>query len=129
MIPCQNSLARKKYEWVEQPQMSIRRNGDAKPGLFTMTVTWRLPRTPENMMNTVQPAIYEMFMSELGIIAGERIRARLMGLGIPYADVSYDYIDGTESLGDEMFRMSVTVSQKDMNECGCSYGFVSVLWA
>ena len=115
MIPSQDSLERKKYEWVDQPEMNIRRSDRSKPGLFTISVTWRVPRTPEDMMNTVQPAIYEMFMSELGIVAGERIRSRLMSFGIPYADVSYDYLDGTESLSDEMFKMSVTVSQENMN--------------
>jgi hypothetical protein len=67
-------------------------------------------------MNTVQPAIYEMFMSKLGIIAGERIRTSLRDLGVPYADVSYDYIGATESLTDEMFCISVTVSQDNMNQ-------------
>ena len=116
MIPSQKSLARKKYEWVDCPEMNVRRLDGAKPELFTMTVTWRVPRTPEELMNTVQPAIYEMFMSELGIIAGDRIRTVLMNSGVPYADVSYDYRDGTESLGDEMFKMSVTVSQENMNK-------------
>ena len=115
MIPSQISLERKKYEWVEQAEMRVRRHESSKPGLFTITLTWRVPRTPEDMMNTVQPAIYEMFMSELGIIAGDRIRTSLRNNGIPYADVSYDYLNATESLGDEMFRMSVTVSQDNMN--------------
>ena len=116
MIPSQKSLERKKYEWVDSPQMTVKRLDGAKPGLFTMVLTWRVPRTPEKLMNTVQPAIYEMFMSELGIVAGDRIRAGLMKSGVPYADVSYDYLDGTESLGDEMFKMSVTVSQENMNK-------------
>ena len=116
MIPSQKSKERKKYEWVDSPEMIVRRLEGAKPGLFTIAVTWRVPRTPEELMNTVQPAIYEMFMSELGIIAGDRIRTSLMESGVPYADVSYDYLDGTESLGDEMFKMSVTVSQEDMNK-------------
>ena len=115
MIPSQKSLDRKEYVWVDQSEMQVRRLENSKPGLFTITLTWGLPRTPENLMNTVQPAIYEMFMSELGIIAGDRIRKSLRSNGIPYADVSYDYLDGTESLGDEMFRMSVTVSQDNMN--------------
>ncbi len=115
MIPSQKSLERKEYEWVDQADVCIRRSEEARPGLFTLSVTWRVPRTPKEQMNTVQPAIYEMFMRELGIIAGERIRARFRSLGIPYADVTYDYEGATESLTDEKFRMSVTVSQDDMN--------------
>ena len=115
MIPPQKSLTRKEYEWVDQAETRIRKSEKARPELFTFSVTWRVPRTPKKLMNTVQPAIYEMFMRELGIIAGERVRARLKSLNIPYAEVSYDYIGATESLGDEMFRMSVTVSQKNMD--------------
>ena len=116
MIPPQKSLPRKEYEWVDQAEPIISKSEGARQGLFTVSATWRVPRTPRKLMNTVQPAIYEMFMRELGIIAGERIKARFRSLGIPYADVSYDYIGATESLGDEMFRMSVTVSQDHMTQ-------------
>ena len=115
MIPAQKSLARKEYEWVDQPEISIRRAEEARAGLFTLSATWRVPRTPRELMNTVQPAVFEMFMRELGIIAGERIRARLKSLDVPYADVTYNYDGATESLSDEKFRMSVTVSQENMN--------------
>ena len=116
MIPSQKSLPRKEYEWVECEEMRVNKLAHSKQGLFTLTAQWRLQRTPLKFMNTVQPAISERFMTELGIIASERIKLSLQAQGIPYADMSFRYMNGTESLSDELFRMSVTVSEDDMTK-------------
>lgn len=77
--------------------------------LANVTATWISPRTPKEYMNTVQPAIFEMFVSELGIIAQERLKQRLCHEGVPVADISYRHINTVKSLGDESFTVSVTV--------------------
>ena len=119
MVPSAESLERKAYVWTEQDSVDVGKVEDPVRDLVTVSAVWRLQRTPRELMNTVQPAIYERFMTELGIVAESRIRKRLKTLGVPYADVSYDFIGGVESLTDEGFRMTVSVAPRDL-EVGIS---------
>ena len=116
MIPAQKSFPREEYKWEEHDKLVVSRLDCPRSGLFTLIVQWKMQRTPLKYMNTVQPAIFEMFMTELGIIASDRVRTSLKSQGIPCADLSYDYLNGTRSFSDEIFRMSVTVSEEDMTK-------------
>lgn len=114
MVPSSKSLPRKGYVWEEQDSLCLRQSVSSNPDLATVSAVWKLQRTPREYMNTVQPAVYEMFMTELGIVAQNRIREGLEKAGIPCAEVSYDYRNGVESLGDESFRVTLTVSPDDI---------------
>lgn len=118
MVPSKESFTRKEYEWVEQDTLQIRSVEDRRD-LVTVSARWRLQRTPRELMNTVQPVIYERFMTELGIVARARMQKSLESAGIPYADISYDFISGMESLGDESFGMTVSVAPQHV-EAGVS---------
>ena len=119
MLPASGSFPRGEYVWTEQDTMCVRRMEGVPCGLSTVSAVWRLQRTPREFMNTVQPTIYEKYMMELGIVAKDRIRKRLKSSGIPYADISYDYVNGVESLGDESFRISLSVDSRHL-ESGLS---------
>lgn len=113
MTPPRTSMERSEYKWLssdepvfETPPYMVRK-------MATVTATWVSPRTPKEYMNTVQPAIYEMFIGELGILAVERICRKLKAEDIPYGDVSYDHLDSVRSLGDEAFTVSVSVAPED----------------
>lgn len=114
MIPSHKSLPRKGYVWEEQDSLCLRQSVSSNPDLATVSAVWKLQRTPREYMNTVQPAVYEMFMTELGIVAQDRIRKGLEEVGIPYAEVAYDYKNSVESLGDESFTVTLTVSPDDI---------------
>ena len=109
MTPVRESRKRAEYQWhgseepVFETSQYIRRN------LATVSATWTFPRTPKEYMNTIQPAIYEMFVAELGIIAGERITRALRDGKVPATDVSFRHITSERSLGDEFFTISVSV--------------------
>ena len=119
MVPSARSVEREEYVWVEQDSLVVKRVDGPVRDLVTVSAVWRLQRTPRELMNTVQPAIYERFMTELGIVAESRIRKRLKSLDIPYADISYDFIGSVGSLTDEGFRMTLSVGPQDV-EAGVS---------
>ena len=84
------SSARQEYMWKNQDSVRYEAAQDTSSALSYLSFRWRLQRTPKEFMNTVQPAIYERFLSELGIVAGKRISDRLHEMNIPVAGISYD---------------------------------------
>lgn len=110
MTPSGESEERKAYMWQSSDESVFETSPYPDRNLVTVSATWVSPRTPKEYMNTVQPAIYEMFISELGLLAQERIRQAMRRDNIPVADISYDHLNSIRSLGDELFTMSVSVA-------------------
>ena len=110
MTPSLISQPRPAYVWndVETPVYSICENSLNDLAIFKLS--WRLPRTPKEFMNTVQPATFESFISELGIIATDKIRTYLANRNVSVADVSYDYRNAVSSFSDESFSVSTTLA-------------------
>ena len=109
MTPSRDSHSRLEYLW--QPVDSakyIKVQGKAD-GLATVTATWRSSRPSKQIMNTVQPVIYEMFLVQLGKLAKEGISQELRSLNVPVADIGTTYMVGNQSGGDESFTVYVTV--------------------
>ena len=109
MTPARESQKRSEYSWCESEEPVFETSPYITRKLATVSATWTFPRTPKEYMNTIQPAIYEMFVSELGIIAGERISLALKEKSVPATDVSFQHITSVRSLGDEFFTISVSV--------------------
>lgn len=110
MTPSRLSQERKEYVWQSSEEPVFETSPYFSRKIATVSATWASPRTPKEYMNTIQPAIYEMFMNELGIIARERLRQMLRNDGVPVADISYSHLDSVRSLGDESFTVSVSVA-------------------
>ncbi len=104
---------REAYRWQSCDSAVFVRIPAAVDGLAELSLSWRSPRPPEEYMNTVQPAIYEMFLAELKLIAEDRVKDALRKVDIPYAEVSCSYITGVQSSGDASFRMYVCVAEED----------------
>ncbi|MBE6234129.1 MAG: insulinase family protein [Bacteroidales bacterium] len=114
MTPSSPSATHKEYMWESMDEPVYVINDDVSGDLVTLKATWRLQRTLKEYMNTVQPVIFEGFMNDLGVIATDRIKSYFRQHGVPSANVSYDYIDATESLSDESFSVSVSVSRDNL---------------
>ena len=114
MTPALPSLNRAEYVWndVKEPVYNVYE--DPFCNLATLKLSWRLPRTPKEFMNTIQPVTFESFISELGIIASDKIRGYLGKRNVAVADVSYEYKDAVSSFSDESFSVSVTVSPDNL---------------
>ena len=116
MIPASESFPRGEYSWTDQDSLKVIVHEGGNEDLVTVSASWRFQRTPREYMNTVQPVIYERFMSEAGIIAENSICARLEKAGIPFADVSYGYVGSMDSLGDVCFKVMVSVAPEHADE-------------
>lgn len=116
MTPAGESEERKAYTWQSSEESVFETSPYHSRNLVTVSATWVSPRTPKEYMNTVQPAIYEMFISELGILAQERMRQAMRRDNIPVADISYDHLNSVRSLGDELFTISVSVAPEYADE-------------
>lgn len=110
MTPAGKSAERKEYVWNDRLEPSFEASPCLTKDVAVVTATWMSPRTPKEYMNTVQPAIYEMFVGELGTLAQERLEQRMKKDGIPVADVSYRHVSSAASLGDESFSISIAVA-------------------
>ena len=114
MTPSRKSAPRSEYEWKDSEAAVFRLVETPGRKLTRVSASWKQPRAPREYMNTVQPAIYERFISELSYIAERRIRLDLSRRGVPVADVSCRYRSSAEGPGDEMFNVSLTVADKDV---------------
>ena len=113
MTPALPSCPRPEYVWndIKEPVYTV---GEDSRNVAVLKLSWRLPRTPKEYMNTVQPVTFESFMSELGNVATDKIRSYLGSRNKSVADVSYEYRDAVSSFSDESFSVTVTVSPDDL---------------
>ena len=114
MIPSAESQPRKEYVWTDSKELKVCLVEDDSRDIVNVTVEWRIQRTPEELMNTIQPLVFGKFLAQAGMVAEKRIAERLSAAGIPVADVSYDYYDSQRSLEDEKFSVSVSVAPDHM---------------
>ena len=101
------------YRWDGEGRMKVSCIHDTLKGLTTVRCGWDAARTPVEYMNTVQSAIYEKAVWELGDIACRWIRRNLQSVGIPVADVSCRHTGRAEGLSDERFVLEATVMSGD----------------
>lgn len=126
MVPFSQSKPRKDYVWVEQDGVRVEQSKPSVNGLTSMILTWRLQRTPKELMNTVMPAIYERYMTMAGMIARERLLARFRAADIPVASVDGTYAGGAGTLGDEEFSVTVrTYPEHALKALGLMSGVMS----
>lgn len=114
MTPSRKSAPRSEYKWKDSEAAVFKVMEVPGRKLTRVSASWKQPRAPREYMNTVQPAIYERFISELSYIAERRIHLDLSRRGVPVADVSCRYRSSAEGPGDEMFNVSLTVADKDV---------------
>lgn len=116
MTPSVESSPRLDYKWQPSDTAIFTAVPARAGGIASVSMSWRSPRPPAEYMNTVQPAIYEMFLAELKLIAEDRVKEALYVNDIPYADVSCRYMTSMQSYGDESFHFDMTVAEDDFEE-------------
>lgn len=116
MIPYEAPAAHKEYVWGGEQSTDVSQANDPRTGLTTVTMQWKAPRTPEKYMNTVQTAIYEKAVYELGYVLEDRIFTRLEQSDVPAADVAFSHRGSLSGPSDELFRLAVTVPEPDADK-------------
>ena len=109
MIPASDPVPGTVLSSQKQSEVVFEVQTDDAVGLATVVAHWRAPRTPVSLMNTVQTAVYEKTVHELGTIVCSRVRKALRDLCIPVADAVFRHVGSLEMVSDETFRFEVTV--------------------
>ncbi|MGM9735406.1 MAG: hypothetical protein ACI3ZL_03235 [Candidatus Cryptobacteroides sp.] len=107
MTPSFPSVPRDGYVWAPSDGPVFKVEDGTAYGKPSISFTWKMQRTPEAFMDTVQPAIFDMIMSELGILASESVKDNMKERGKPVADISWNYVPSSRTSGDESFTMTV----------------------
>lgn len=115
MTPASASSERNEYVWEEKGAEYVMQQDEVRE-LASLTATWSSARTPKAYMHTIQPAIYDMYLTELGMVSREYISKALKSKGIPFAEVSAAHTTSLQTSGDEAFTVSVHVAPKDFEE-------------
>ena len=110
MVPSFASSSRREYAWSDSPGVKAEVLPLKADGLSSVTARWRLPRTPKSHMNTVQPLVVDMYMTQLALISERRIKKSLMRKGISYASVRCSYELPVNHLEDEACCVEVKVA-------------------
>lgn len=116
MTPYVKSADRIAYVWNERDSAQYVKLPVEKEGLSSITATWYSSRIPKEDMNTVQPIIYEMFMTQIGMVAEEYLQRNLRLNDIPFADISSGCRTSVQTSGDEAFSVSMYVSDEDFSD-------------
>lgn len=86
---------------------------DTVTGLASIRFEWSAPRIARQNMNTIQSAVYEKAVWELGEIGKTWIKRSLRRKDIPYADVVFRHDNRADGFNDETFSFDVTVASAD----------------
>ena len=114
MFPKSESVQRQGYVWESTPEVRTEVCQGYEHGLVRVAALWKLERTPRELMNTVQPAIFRKYITMTGMVARERILQKLREQGIAAAAVDVDYVGGLGSIGDGEFSVEVAVSSDNV---------------
>lgn len=109
MIPASEPVPRKVLTSQKQSEVMFEVLAGQEGGLATVAAHWKAPRTPMPLMNTVQTAVYEKTVHEMGDIVCARVRRTLRDRSVPVADVVFRHVGSLEMVSDESFRFEVTV--------------------
>lgn len=114
MVPAKPSAQR--LVPVADPVDGLKVNPESASDLSTVSMTWVSGRVPREYMNTVQPVIFDMSLEVLGDIAVRRVKTSMEQQGIPYAQVSYKHTGSDKIPYDDVFSISATVEDAQMEK-------------
>lgn len=116
MVPGFDQESRREYVWKDSLDIKTDVQPSLSDGLSSVTLRWRLPRTPKSRMNTVQPLVVDMYMTQLAIIAERRMRKAMMQKRMPYAYIDCSYELPVNYLDDDAFCVQVKVDSAHVRE-------------
>lgn len=112
MTPARPAMERDEPVWQDRETPMFDVVTGASSDFATVSVTWTSPRIQKEYMGTVQPAIFSMFINELGLVSKERLIQRFKKENIPVTDVAYEHVSSMTSFGSEKFIVRITVASE-----------------
>ena len=116
MIPASAEVPGLEFSYNGQTPVSFTTYSDTTKGLATVFAGWTSSRTPVSMVGTVQTAVYDKTVHELGTVICTRVRKTLHDKNIPVADVNFKHVGSLDSMSDETFSFEVTVRDSSVLE-------------
>lgn len=98
------SYTKAKYSWLPSDAMSFSFTPSDRS---SVTLDIRSPRTPEALMNTIQPFLTQMYVDELKYIIYGRLEETFSARSIPVRNISIDYVNSSMTSGDEQFKVRI----------------------
>ena len=129
MVNAKSSLEQKElYRWVHPAEGPVVVSDTTGCGLSELSFKWQFPRTPEDLMETIQPALVEMVMNELGILAARTVQDNFKLSGIPYSNMECVYVPSSATSGNESFTISIDCPEEKLADAlGVMSGAMSAI--
>ena len=109
MVPAAEQMPRDGYHWQTSETSSTARV-DSSSRMSVVSATWRLPRTPREKMNSVQPLVLEKYIQVAANVAQRRLETLLRSQDIPAAQVQCSFFQSENYLEDRKFEIVVKVA-------------------
>lgn len=114
MIPAGAELPRASFVEKGLTPVRIMQEATSHPETSAVRAEWTTSRTPENLVGTIQKAVYDKAVYEFGQAVCDRIKSGLRRKNITYGDVRFRHVGSVETYGDEHLSVSVTVGNADV---------------
>lgn len=108
IVPSIPAAEKKKYEWKPEESSFMSYKSDDR--IASISISWKLPRTPEDKGETILPIIHDCLIAELGVVAVERMKTSLQEASIPCADISWKHISSFMTTEDEKMQITLKVA-------------------
>ena len=109
----ESRLGSTKYTWKSKEGGAEFLNIKDNSLSSSVSFTWRFPRTAEQFMSTIQPAIFEMIMTEFGLVSLSSIKDNMKAAKLPWTHADWSYTPSTQTNSDEVFNVTVRCNEND----------------
>ena len=118
------TAAREEGNYVWESSDFIRVTGETRAAdmLGSIGVSYDLPRTAAELMNTSQPVLTRLYADILAQILDRRLRSAFRAAGLPMASLECRYEDSALVPGDERLSLEVRTSTYDMEAAAALFG-------
>lgn len=110
------------YRWSSVDTLTVSVRDNHTEHCASISARYSSPRTDKKMMNTPQPIVKQLFSDELAFILRNRVKAAFRSAGVPLADVRYRYSGTNISSNDEVYELTVFVSDSDVYRAAGLFG-------
>lgn len=104
------------YMWEPSDTAGVILTESGADGVADFSVAYRAPRSARTLMNTPRTVLSGMYAAQLEEILFFRIRAAFRDAGIPIDGLSYDYLDSSQTSGDEIHTISFRTSEDKLEK-------------
>lgn len=112
------------YKWVPRDSLRMIVTYNSTEDVAAVSAIFSAKRLSAALMNTLQPLVSEAYSYILGHIVSVRLEDSFRSLGIPLAQMRYDYHDSSEGSGDEYYSFSLFTSAGCLDKATAAFASV-----